>query len=217
MEKQNLIMKNEDSSNVRHSYFHLILSILIFSILDLCTTTFFQDILHTPLFFDTIFMIAALFAFGPVSALFEYVIFISLVCVKLIFLYGKTDHVYLYTLSALTIILVTHLFVRRKEKLHQGVNLTFLYILTASILAGLACSVVSGFIGYFTYNLNQKDWTFDQLIYAFNGEQFDFLASSILGRIPVIILDRIITTFAGFGLYKIYTRIMSHRLSRRMN
>ena len=186
----------------------VILSILIFSILDLCTTTFFQDILHTPLFFDTIFMIASLFAFGPVAALFEYVIFISLVCVKLIFLYGKTDHVYLYTLSALTIILVTHLFVRRKEKLHQGVNLTFLYILTASVLAGLACSVVSGFVNYFSSNLIQKNWDFNKIIFAFSGEYLDFLASAIIGRIPVTILDRVITTFAGFGVSSLYSKIM---------
>ncbi len=186
----------------------VILSILIFSILDFCAMTFFQDLLHTPLFFDTIFMIAALFAFGPVAALFEYVIFISLVCVKLIFLYGKTDHVYLYTLSALTIILVTHLFVRRKEKLHQGVNLTFLYILTASVLAGLACSVVSGFINYFSSNLIQKNWDFNKIIFAFSGEYLDFLVSAIIGRIPVTILDRVITTFAGFGVSSLYSKIM---------
>ena len=187
-----------------------ILTIIVFSILDFCTATFFQDILKAPLFFDTIFMITALFTFGSVAAFFEYVIFISLICAKLFVLYGQTDYVYLYTISALTIIVVTWLFVRKKENLKKGVNLTFLYILTASIIAGLACSVVSGFISYFTYNLNQKDWTFDQIIYAFNGEQFDFLASSILGRIPVIILDRIITTFAGFGIFKLHTRIMSH-------
>ncbi|MCR5289713.1 MAG: hypothetical protein K6E51_06965 [Treponema sp.] len=158
----------------------LTLTIFLFSILDFCTTTFFQDVLSTPLFFDTIFMIAALFLFGPVEAFIEYIIFIGIVCLKLILFYGKTDYVYLYVFSAITIIAVTWLFLRKKEKLHQGVNLTFLYILTAAILAGLACSVVSGYISYFTYAFNEKNWTFDCIIYAFKGEQFTFLVSAIV-------------------------------------
>ena len=187
----------------------IILTIFIFSVCDFLTTTFFQDVLQTPLFFDTIFMIAALFAFGPVAAFVEYLLFISLVCVKLVFLYGKTDYVYIYSLSALTIIAVTWFFIRKKENLKKDVNITALYILTAAIMAGIACSLVSGFISYFTYGLNQKDWTFDHIIFAFNGEYLNFLTSAILGRIPVTILDRIITTFAGFGVYKLYTRIVN--------
>lgn len=183
------------------------LSVLLFSVLDFLATTFFQDVLHTPLFFDTIFMIAALFAFGPVAAFVEYVLFIALVCVKLFVLYGETEFVYLYSLSALTIILVTWFFVRKKEKLHQGVNLTFLYILTAAITAGLCCSVVSGVIGTITYGMNERDWTFDHVIYAFTGDHFTVLVSAIAGRIPVILLDRIITTFAGFGVFKLYSAV----------
>ena len=187
--------------------FSLILTVFIFSWCDFLATTFFQDFLRTPLFFDTIFMIATLFLFGPVVALFEYIVFISIVCIKLYYLYGSTDYVYLYTLSALTIILTTWIFTRKKEKFKLGVNFVFLYILLASLISGFACSVVSGIIGYFTYGLNEKNWTFDQLIFAFNGEQLDVLASAIFGRIPVIALDRVITTFAGFGVFKLYTQI----------
>ena len=187
----------------------VLLTILLFSVGDFIATSFFQDVLHAPLFFDTIFMIATLFVFGPLAAFFEYVIFISLICAKLIFLYGTTDYVYIYTLSALTIILTTWLFVRHEDKFEKGVNFVFLYILMASLLAGLACSIVSGFISYFTYNLNQKDWNFDNLIFAFNGMQLDALASAIFGRIPVIFLDRVITTFAGFGIFKLYNHIIN--------
>ena len=187
----------------------LILTVLVFSALDFCATTFFQDVLGAPLFFDTIFMIAALFAFGPVAAFCEYAVFIVFVCLKLLALYGTTDYVFLYSLSALTIILVTWLFVRREEKLKRDVNFVFLYLLTAAVLAGLACSVVSGFISYCTYNLNAKDWAFDRVIFAFNGEGLNFLASAVLGRIPVTVLDRVITTFAGFGAFKAYTCIMN--------
>ncbi|MBQ2315630.1 MAG: hypothetical protein II187_12130 [Treponema sp.] len=183
------------------------LIILVFGAGDLLVTTLFQDILQVPLFFDTIFMMAALFAFGPVQAFLEYLVFVGLACVKLKLLYGRTDMVYLYALAALTIIAVTWLFVHKKERFSKGVNRAFLCILSASMLAGLACSVVSGFISYFTHRLDVKDWAFNRIIFAFNGEQLGYLASSIVGRIPVTMLDRVITTFAGFGIARLYRRL----------
>ena len=197
-----MIQKQQKPSKLR-----LVLSIVAFSALDFCATTFFQDVLQAPLFFDTIFMMAALFAFGPVAAFVEYLLFNGLVCAKLCALYGKVDYLYLYSLSALTIIAVTWLFVRKKQNLQKDVNLVFLRLLTAAILAGFACSLVSGFISYFTYNMNAKDWAFDRVIFAFNGEGLGFLASAFLGRIPVTVLDRVITTFAGFGVFKLYAYI----------
>lgn len=192
----------------RH-FFTAAITILIFSVCDLLAASFFQDFLKSPFFFDTIFMIAALFLFGPLASLIEYLLFISFTCVKLKIRDGKTDFVFLYTLSAFTIILVTWLFIRKKENLKKGVNLTFLYILTASVLAGLACSVVSGLINWFAQKLFQKDWYFNTFIFAFNGDEYmNFLFSSIIGRIPVTVLDRVITTFSGFGISKLYSKIM---------
>lgn len=198
---------NTAKSDKKH-FFIVAITILIFSVCDLFAASFFQDVLKSPFFFDTIFMIAALFLFGPVASLIEYLLFISFTCVKLKIRDGKTDFVFLYTLSAFTIILVTWLFIRKKENLKKGVNLTFLYILTASVLAGLACSVVSGLLNYFASRLFQKDWNFNTFIFAFNGEYMDFLAASIIGRIPVTVLDRVITTFSGFGISKLYSKIM---------
>ena len=36
----------------------------------------------------------------------------------------------------------------------------------------------------------------------------DLLTASIIGRIPVTILDRVVTTFLGFGISKLYSRII---------
>ena len=192
----------------RH-FFTVAITILIFSVCDLLAASFFQDFLKSPFFFDTIFMIAALFLFGPVASLIEYLLFISFTCVKLKIRDGKTDFVFLYTLSAFTIILVTWLFIRKKENLKKGVNLTFLYILTASVLAGLSCSVVSGLINWFAQKLFQKNWNFNTFIFAFNGDEYmNFPFSAIIGRIPVTVLDRVITTFSGFGISKLYSKIM---------
>ena len=173
---------------------------LVAGILDFAVSTLFQNVLHVPLFFDTIFLMAVLFLYGPLPAMFSYVINVICGCLKLVILYGKNDYVYLFTLSAFTIILVTWLFVRKKENLKKGVNITFLYILSAAVCAALACSVVSGIISYFTFSLNVESGPFDKIIFAFSGDQMGVLASCIVGRIPITILDRIITTFAGFGI-----------------
>lgn len=184
------------------------LVVVVAGILDFATATLFQTVLHVPLFLDMTFAMAVLFAYGVLPAIMTYVINVICGCIKLVILYGKNDYVYLFTLSALTIILVTWAFVRKKENLKKGVNLTFLYILSAAVCAALACSVVSGIISYFTYSLNVEAGPFDKIIFAFSGDQMGVLASCIVGRIPVTILDRIITTFAGFGIYILYTRFM---------
>ena len=78
-------------------------------------------------------------------------------------------------------------------------------ILTASVVAGLSYSVVSGFVNYYFANcLFQIKWNFNIFIFAFNGEYMDLLTASIIGRIPVTILDRVVTTFLGFGISKLY-------------
>ena len=197
---------NENTVKFDKKHFFIVaLTIFSFSMCDFLVAYFFQDVLKSPFFFDTIFMIAALFLFGPIASLIEYILFISFTCIKLKILYGKTDFVFLYTLSAFTIILVTWLFIRKKENLNKGLNLTFLYILTASVVAGLSCSVVSGFVNYYFANcLFQIEWNFNIFIFAFNGEYMDLLTASIIGRIPVTILDRVVTTFLGFGISKLY-------------
>ena len=184
------------------------LVVVVAGILDFATATLFQTVLHVPLFLDMTFAMAVLFAYGVLPAIMTYVVNVICGCIKLVILYGKNDYVYLFTLSALTIILVTWAFVRKKENLKKGVKLTFLYILSAAVCAALACSVVSGIISYFTYSLNVEAGPFDKIIFAFSGDQMGVLASCILGRIPITILDRIITTFAGFGIYILYTRFM---------
>lgn len=187
---------------VKH-YITIYLVAFVAGILDFATDTLFQTVLHVPLFLDMTFAMAVLFAYGILPAIMTYVVNVICGCLKLVFLYGKNDYVYLFTLSALTIILITWAFVRKKENLKKGVNLTFFYILSAALCAGLACSVVSGIISYFTYTLVMEAGPFDKIIFAFSGDQMGVLASCIVGRIPITILDRIITTFAGFGIYHV--------------
>ncbi len=183
------------------------LLVIVFGCIDFLAVLLFQDILDIPLFLDTIFMTATLFLFGPVVAFLEYLVYMGISCIRMMLACGSAHMIYLYSVSALTIIVITWLFIRRKGSLKKNVNRTFIILLSAAIFSGLACSVVSGFINFFIYFKNDNDLAYDRVIFAFNGEQFGFLASAILGRIPVTILDRIITTFAAFGIFKLYSKI----------
>lgn len=183
------------------------LLVIVFGCIDFLAVLLFQDILDIPLFLDTIFMTATLFLFGPVVAFLEYLVYMGISCIRMMFACGSAHMIYLYSFSALTIIVITWLFIRRKGSLKKNVNRTFIILLSAAIFSGLACSVVSGFINFFIYFKNDNDLAYDRVIFAFNGEQFGFLASAILGRIPVTILDRIITTFAAFGIFNLYSKI----------
>ncbi len=192
-------------------FFTVALVILISGILDFAVSTLVQDVLHAPLFFDMTFAMAVLFAYGVFPAILTYVINVICGCLKLVILYGKNDYIYLFTLSAFTIILITWLFVRKKENLKKGVNFVFIYILLAAVCAALACSVVSGIISYFTFSLVMEAGPFDKFIFAFSGDQMGVLASCIVGRIPITILDRVITTFAGFGIFLLYSSLRAKR------
>ena len=183
------------------------LLVIVFGCIDFLAVLLFQDILDIPLFLDTIFMTATLFLFGPVAAFFEYLVYMGISCIRMKVTYGSVHMIYLYSVSALTIILITWLFIRRKDSFKKSVNRTFLILVSAAIFSGLACSIVSGFVNSFIYFKNENDLAYDRVIFAFNGEQFGFLASAILGRIPVTILDRIITTFAAFGIFNLYSKI----------
>ncbi|MEE3314023.1 MAG: hypothetical protein VZR56_07685 [Treponema sp.] len=192
-------------------FWKIALVVIVAGVLDFLAETLFQDVLHVPLFFDMIFAMAVLFVYGPIASMLVYVVNVSIVCVKMKIVYGSTDFVYLYSLSALAIILVTWLFVRKKENMKKSVNFTFLYILTASVCAGLCSCVVSGLINYFAYSMNARSLDVEKIIFAFTGEQLGVLASSILGRIPITVLDRIITTFLGFGISVLYTKLLYRR------
>ena len=195
------------TDKIKH-FFMVALVVLIAGILDFAVSTLVQDVLHAPLFFDMTFAMAVLFAYGVFPAIITYVINVVCGCLKLVILYGKNDYIYLFTLSALTIILITWLFVRKKENLKKSVNFVFIYILLAAVCSALACSVVSGIISYFTFSLVMEAGAFDKFIFAFSGEQMGVLASCIVGRIPITILDRVITTFAGFGIFLLYTKLV---------
>lgn len=180
--------------------------------LDFAMNFLFNIVLKVPLFLDTTFMIAVLFIFGPVESFFAYIVNMLCTALRLYILYNSTEFIYLYSLSAITIIIITWLFVKHfgiKYSRDLSVNKTFIRFLLTAIIAALACSVVSGFISYFTFQNNADDWAFDKIIFSLASG--DMLKTCIIGRIPLTVLDRIITTFAGYGIYLLWRKIVHEK------
>ena len=96
-------------------YITLSFVVVIAGVLDFATATLFQTVLHVPLFLDMTFAMAVLFAYGVLPAIMTYVVNVICGCLKLVILYGKNDYVYLFTLSALTIILITWFLCEKKK------------------------------------------------------------------------------------------------------
>jgi len=179
---------------------HKILCILLAGILDFNLQHIFVIVLEIPLFLDTTFTMAILFLMGPVEAILSYLVKMLIDLFRLYITYKSFDYIFLYFISAVAIVLVTWLFVRKKERLEDTVNHSFLYLLLASATAAVACTLISGIISYFTYNKNLESWAFDKIIFSFRIGNSGILATSIIGRLPITVLDRVITTFAGFGI-----------------
>lgn len=185
--------------------------ILAAGVLDFSINFLFNIVLKVPLFLDTTFMIAILLIYGPVESFFAYLVNMLCTAARLFVLYGSTEFIYLYSLSAITIISITWAFIkytRKNSSQKLSVNRIYVIFLTAAITAAIACSLVSGIISFFTYQQNVDEWAFDKIIFSIqlNSIRGGVLLTNILGRIPLTVLDRIITTFAGYGFYVLWRK-----------
>ena len=155
-----------------------------------------------PLFLDSIFVMAVLFGHGLFPALGTFIVHYIIVVVRLLILHESVLPCF-YAIPGIFIVLVTWLFTRKKENLQKSVNFTFIYILLASLCASLASCVAGGIVNFCidSYVIHPEGWV--PILDSVKENNMPVILSLIWGRIPITTLDRIVTTFAGFGLYKL--------------
>lgn len=161
---------------------------------------------QVPLFLDTTFTMAILFTFGPMEAILSYFTKTILSLCRTFLVYKIMDFQFLYFFSIVIVIITTWLFVRKSERLQVSVNRSFLYLLITAATSAAICSVTSGLISFFTYDKNIEAWAYDKIIFSFRFGKTGLLGTHILGRYPITVLDRVITTFAGFGIYYLWNK-----------
>ncbi|WP_461247713.1 hypothetical protein [Treponema sp. R6D11] len=129
---------------------------------------------------------------------------------------------YLFAICNMATALVTWLFIRffprelslsnrppetsqnpSSRRLAEAINLMIVLILLSFCLC-LVISVLGGVIASFIQsidpNLSVKQWSTADLTATMFGQNIPAVLAEILSRIPVNIIDRLITAFAGYGI-----------------
>lgn len=164
------------------------------------------DMLHFPLFMDTIFTVAITFYFGLLPGLCVGVgfnILSSLTQVVRGFTFDPFT--FLFAICSAIIAAVTWFFSRKKEEFCISKAITILYLVLIAIISSFLVVLSSGLIDYIRFSvldIPDRVAPIKQFTESFVDMQFPLLVSSILAQIPISITDRILTTFLGYGVYK---------------
>ena len=175
--------------------------------LNLISSYVFYEMLHIPLFMDTIFTVAITFYCGLLPALGVAVFYNVISCMTSVARgYAFDPYIALFGLCGAVIVLVTWFFARRKQEFRISLPVTMAYLFLIAVISSFCSIFTSGIIDYIRFSLSDipdriapvKNFTD-----SFQKQHFSLLASCILGQIPVALTDRIVTTFAGFGVYRL--------------
>ena len=190
--------------------------ICVFAVLfNILTVLFFFDTLHLPLFMDTIFSVAVVFYCGLIPGLIVQITYNILNSFIWFLKLGNYDFfILMYTLCGILIIISTWLIAKNKEEFKISPSITLLYLILISLISS-ACSIITGgIIDYFhlTYqNIPDAMSPIKTFTDSFVRQHIPLLASCILAQIPVSFADRLISTFAGYGVFLLAERIMKGR------
>ena len=165
-----------------------------------------------PLFLDTIGTVAVTFYAGLVPGIIVALLFNIIRTLQVAVLNGTQVYPWemLYMLCGAAIAAVTWAFSHKKENFRISRIITLLYLLLIAFVSAFASSVIGGLVE--TVNrilfggVQNKSLT-EYFVRAFMGENLGLFVSCVIARIPTTLLDRVICTFAGYGLY----RIAKHR------
>lgn len=188
-----------------------ILFCVIAQIINLAAAYIFGDMLHVPLFLDTIGTVAVVFYAGLVPALFVagfYNVFRVLLMVAM----GNPAYPWdmMYSLCGLAIVFCTWGFIYKNSNFRGGTILTVLYLLLIVLVSSFASSLIGAGI-----ETSQRIIFHNQIysnpvtlfVQAFLDGNFGLFLACFITRIPITVLDRLICTFAGWLLYLIFKKI----------
>ncbi len=170
-------------------------------------TSFFSAVLELPAFFDTIFTIAITFYAGLVPGIIAAALSNPLMTVLRCLIYGTEIFYFdfLYSVCGIFIVFATWTISRNKKEFFFSRAVTVLYLLVIAFASSFLSCFSASFLDTFIRPLFNKSSGFsaiDNFSIAFQKLKFNVFLSYLLPRIPLTVLDRLICTFAGFGIYR---------------
>ncbi|MCR4823508.1 MAG: hypothetical protein K5873_11630 [Treponema sp.] len=188
-------------------------------ILNFLSSFIFYRTLHLPLFMDTIFSIAVLFYAGLVPAL---IVQISYNLINSIIWMLNIDSfdifIPLYTFCGIFIVISSYIVYRRKEEAARSIEITVLYLILIAMISSFCSVLIGGTIDYFHLKYQNFPDTMNPIknfTKAFVRQRFSLYFSCIVAQIPISITDRLIATFAGYGIYKLFSKF-EEKKSKKM-
>lgn len=182
-------------------FFQTLILCLIAAFLNFALSSLVGMVLKFPLFLDTIFTITILFYCGILPAIFTALAYSIPSALSV-----HAPFYILFTLCSVAIILITYFVMKKDLKNKNSLMLTLLYLLLASLLSGFASSVIGGTIhtlGLILFPDKITEIVTEKFVLSMFSKNGNLLLSAILGRIPTTCVDRIVSTFLGYGLYKL--------------
>ena len=185
---------------------------LVSIILNLALSLLTYDILKFPLFLDTVFTVAMVFYLGLVPGLIVGILynFIDVLFNLLVRGINSPTNIF-FSICGAAIVIVTWLFARKKTEFQISISITILYLLLISLISSFVTIIIGGtfdFIRFSFYDIPDSMAPIKQFTDSFVSQKFSLFAACILGQIPISMTDRIISTFAGYGVYKLYIKIL---------
>ena len=181
-------------------------------ILNILFRILFYNTLKIPLFFDTVFTVAIVFYLGFVPGLCVSLSYNIINGLEWVFKNGISDpFIFFYSICGVLIVISTWLIARKKAEFKVSKTITFLYLLLITLFSSFCTIISSGIIDYFHYiyydvpDMMNPIKTFTE---SFVQQRFSLLVSCILAQIPISFLDRLIATFAGYGIYRLTERFI---------
>ena len=172
--------------------------------------------LHFPLFLDTIFTVAVLFYCGLFPAVLVQVSYNIINSLVWTYNTGFFDVcILMYTVCGMLIVFSSWIIARRKEEFEISLSVTLLYLLLIAMISS-ACSVIAGgVIDYFHlmyYDIPDKVNPIKKFTEGFVRQEYGLFVSCIVAQIPVSFADRIVSTFAGYGVFNIMNCTLGRNL-----
>jgi len=176
-----------------------------------------------PLYFDTLFTIAVFFSAGLIPALITAIllpVFTTFEYIYLMNLEAETAWwTYLFVLCVIFEVFVVFIFrkkikplddaFRKKPALYAFINLATLLMLIV-VLDCIVVSVTGGIIDFFLTMLSAPKAFYpeDSFKLGLLRNNVPLLASAILSRIPINIVDRFFVIFGGYGVSLLYRKFL---------
>ena len=183
----------------------------VIAILGDLLTSFMAYKLGLPCFLDTEFAVAITFYMGLVPGLIVAACFNPLMILLLCSYTGTPFSSYdcIYAICGMLIVLATWLFSRNKKEFLFSRPMTVLFLLIIVAVSSVFSFTSASLLDTFILPLFQTSTgfsAFDNFSEVLREFEMGTFFSYLVPRIPLTALDRVICTFAGFGIYRLLVK-----------